>query len=257
MTTFQGDLFPPETRRCCRLVARSPTVRNIWLVDSLIDRLTRTFVDKTTHNYYGSTRHTYTSRAIINTALTMSIGPGGKAQRLHRDDKNHHVDHIDQTKTGYRVGSDVLLACLIPGIDTSYENGATLAIPGSHLWGMDRIPTVDQAGYAVMQKGDAYVMLGGTYHAGGANQTADAHRPMHCIFFCRGYLRAEENVYLATSTQEVLSWSPQVQRLMGYEISSPNLGFIDFVPPNRYLAGDYDPDQPGDLDPSQEVRSSG
>ena len=56
----------------------------------------------------------------------MEIGPGGKAQRLHRDDKNHHVDHEDQTKTGYRVGSDVSLSFLIPGVETSFENGATL-----------------------------------------------------------------------------------------------------------------------------------
>ena len=84
------------------------------------------FVDKTTHNYYGETKHVYTSHAIINTALTMEIGPGGKAQRLHRDDKNHHVAHLDQTKTGYQVGSDVSLAFLVPGIDTTYENGATL-----------------------------------------------------------------------------------------------------------------------------------
>lgn len=62
----------------------------------------------------------------------------------------------------------------------------------------------------------------------------------------------QENVYLANSTEEVLSWSPKIQRIMGYEISSPNLGFIDFIAPNKYLAGDYDPDQPGDLDPSQE-----
>lgn len=80
----QGDLFPPETRRCPRLVARSQTVREDWLVDPLINKLLSVFVDKTTHNYYGETRHTYTSHAIVNTALSMEIGPGGKAQRLHR-----------------------------------------------------------------------------------------------------------------------------------------------------------------------------
>ena len=39
---------------------------------------------------------------------------------------------------------------------------------------------------------------------------------------------------------------------MGYTVSSPNIGFVDFIQPNKYLAGDYDPDQPGDLDASQE-----
>jgi hypothetical protein len=122
----KGDLYPPETRRCNRLVARSDTVRNEWLIDPLVKKLLEVFVDKTTHNYYGTTKHTYTSHAIINIALSMEIGPGGKAQRLHRDDKNFHMDHIDQTETGYRIGQDVELTFLVPGVDTTPENGATL-----------------------------------------------------------------------------------------------------------------------------------
>jgi ectoine hydroxylase-related dioxygenase (phytanoyl-CoA dioxygenase family) len=187
----QGDLFPPETRRCTRLIARSKTAREEWLIDALVNKLLSVFLDKTTHNYYGETRHTYTSHAIVNTALSMEIGPGGKAQRLHRDDKNHHVDHVDQTKTGYRVGSDVSLSFLIPGVDTTVENGATLVIPGSHLWSSERVPRVEEAGYATMQVGDCFCMVGGLYHAGGHNSTKDQKRPMHDLSFCRGYLRTE------------------------------------------------------------------
>ncbi|KAK0114318.1 hypothetical protein ONS95_013812 [Cadophora gregata] len=187
---WKGDLFPPETRRCCRLIGRSPTARE-WLVDPLVSKLLSVFVDKTTHNYYGETKHTYTSTAILNTGLTVRIGPGGKAQRLHRDDKNFHVDHRDQTKTGYRVGSDVELSFLIPGVATTIENGATQVIPGSHLWGADRIPKIDEIGYAVMEKGDCLAFLGGLYHAGGQNSTADQYRPVHDLSFIRGYLRQE------------------------------------------------------------------
>jgi hypothetical protein len=95
-------------------------------VDPLVSKLLSVFVDKTTHNYYGTTQHTYTSHAILNTGLTMQVGPGGKAQRIHRDDKNFHIDHVDQTKTGYRIGSDLELSFLIPGVATTPENGATL-----------------------------------------------------------------------------------------------------------------------------------
>lgn len=42
-----------------------------------------------------------------------------------------------------------------------------------------------------MQKGDAYVMLGSTYHAGGANKTESERRTLHGLFFSRGYLRSE------------------------------------------------------------------
>lgn len=64
-------------------------------------------------------------------------------------------------------------------------------IPGSHLWDNQRPPSIEEVDYATMQKGDAYVMLGSTYHAGGANQTSNEKRPMHGLFFCRGYYRQE------------------------------------------------------------------
>jgi len=37
---------------------------------------------------------------------------------------------------------------------------------------------------------------------------------------------------------------------MGYTVSSPNIGFVDFIQPYKYLAGDYD--APEDVDESQE-----
>ncbi|KAL1311790.1 hypothetical protein AAFC00_001873 [Neodothiora populina] len=251
---WKGDLFPPETRRCPRLVARSKAFRENLLVAPIVSALTAEFVDKTTSNFYGETQHTYTSKAIMSISTTMEIGPGGKAQRLHRDDKNYHVDHKDQTQTGYQKHSDVELSFLIPGIDTTIENGATQVIPGSHLWDNNRVPLFEEVDYAVMNKGDAYVMLGSTYHAGGANQTTDTKRPMHGMFFCRGYMRSEENQYLIHSPEEVMSWSPEAQRIMGYTVSAPNIGFVDFIDPGKYLSGDYDPDNLHDFDPSQEVK---
>lgn len=122
---WKGDLFPPETRRCTRMISRSKTARENWLVHPLVSTLTAEFVDKTTSNYYGEQLHTYTSKAIITISLSMEIGPGGKAQRLHRDDKNYHVHHADQTQTGYQKESDVEIAFLIPGVNTTIENGAT------------------------------------------------------------------------------------------------------------------------------------
>lgn len=56
---------------------------------------------------------------------------------------------------------------------------------------------------------------------------------------------------LIHSKEEVLSWTPQVQQLMGYHISSPNCGYIEFVSAVDYMSGahlkneilvDLDPD---------------
>lgn len=247
----QGDLFPPETRRCANLIGRSKTAREQWLVDPLIRTLTAEFVDKTTSNFYGETKHTYTSKAICSIAMTFDVGPGAKAQRLHRDDKNFHVDHEDQTSSGYRVGSDVMMAFMIPGVKTTVENGATIAIPGSHLWGADRAPKTYEAAAALMDVTDCWVMLGGLYHAGGANITASERRILHGMFFTRGYYRQEENAYLANPAEEVLSWSPAAQSAMGFELSSPNIGFVEFVSPLQYMRG-IDVEEFGDFDASQE-----
>jgi ectoine hydroxylase-related dioxygenase (phytanoyl-CoA dioxygenase family) len=248
-------LFPPETRRCANLAGRSKTVREKWLVDPLVRACNAKFIDKTTTNYYGETKHTYISEAQVTIAVTFEIGPGGKAQRLHRDDKNYHMHHPDQTATGYNYGTDVELAFMIPGILTTKANGATLAIPGSHLWPSSRVPTIadNDVAYAEMEIGDCWIMLGGLYHAGGANVTTDEKRTVHGLFFIPGYLRQEENIYLANSAEEVLSWSPEAQRALGYTLSSPNIGFVEFVPPLDYLAG-VRPEEgnQGDFDPSQE-----
>ncbi|KAL6253223.1 hypothetical protein RBB50_000946 [Rhinocladiella similis] len=249
---WKGDLFPPETRRCANLVGRSKTARETWFVDPLIRTVNAAFIDKTTSNYYGETKHTYTSEAVCTIALSFDIGPGAKAQRLHRDDKNYHVDHVDQTASGYRAGSDVLIGYLVAGVRTSLANGATLAIPGSHLWdGVSRAPRLREATHAALDPGDMWVMLGSLYHAGGANTTESEHRLVHGFFFTRGYMRQEENAYLANSPDEVLAWSPAAQRAMGYTLSSPNIGAVLFRTPLEYLSG-REGDTLGDFDPSQE-----
>lgn len=246
---WKGALFPPETRRCTRLVSRSPTVREHWLVHPLIKQLTSHFLSKTTHCWYNDERHEYTLYPILSSSMTLECNPGGAGQRLHRDEKIHHAWRDDQTQTGYRMGSDVMMAFLVPGTQTTPENGATVAVPGSHLWGMERYPKMEEAAPATMMPGDAWCHLGGMYHAGGANKTTDWRRPMHSMFFCQSHLRGEENQYLIHTKEEVASWSPEIQRVMGFDISSPNLGFVDFIPPYKWLTGNYNPDEIDDLDP--------
>ena len=50
---------------------------------------------------------------------------------------------------------------------------------------------MEEAGFATMEVGDCFCMVGGLYHAGGHNSTKDQKRPMHDLSFCRGYLRQE------------------------------------------------------------------
>ncbi|KAI9726679.1 MAG: hypothetical protein M1834_008944 [Cirrosporium novae-zelandiae] len=246
---WKGALFPPETRRCTRLIGRSETAREKWLVNQRLTEVLNYFVTKTTKNYYDQKQHTYTTYPVLSVSITMDVRPGAKGQRFHRDDKVHHVDHEDMTQTGYQREADISMAVLVPGCKTTIENGATLVIPGSHLWGDNRAPLLEECGYATMEPGEALIFLGSTYHAGGTNATTDTNRPVHGMFFCRGTHRAEENQYLAYSASEVLKWSKEAQIRAGYNCSSPNLGFVDFYMPIQFLSGKMESDNM-DLDGS-------
>jgi ectoine hydroxylase-related dioxygenase (phytanoyl-CoA dioxygenase family) len=54
---------------------------------------------------------------------------------------------------------------------TTKENGATVIIPRSHLWGPDRCPLDEETISAELEVGDAAMFVGNVYHAGGANVT--------------------------------------------------------------------------------------
>ena len=54
---------------------------------------------------------------------------------------------------------------------TTKENGATVVIPKSHLWGPDRCPLDEEAIPAELEIGDSLIFVGNVYHAGGANIT--------------------------------------------------------------------------------------
>ena len=56
--------------------------------------------------------------------------------------------------------SNVLVGCLIAGSKTTVKNGATRVIPGSHLWGSDRAPKLEEAVYVEMEPGSALFTLG-------------------------------------------------------------------------------------------------
>lgn len=64
-----------------------------------------------------------------------------------------------------------MIGCVTALTKTTKENGATIAIPGSHLWGIERQPLDEDAIPAELEPGDAFIFLGNLYHAGGGNTT--------------------------------------------------------------------------------------
>lgn len=242
---WEGKLFPPETKRCFRLIARSKTVREKFFSHPLYQQVCEHFLARTTTNYYDDKPTTYTSHPLLSMAMTMAIGPGGKAQRIHRDDKNHHATHIKSDT--YVMGNDVLVGLMVPTCATTVENGATQVIPGSHLWGDERPPYRDELISAELAKGDAVILLGSLYHCGATNYSSQI-RPMHIMFQCPGVYRQEEIPWLTYSVPEVKTYSKLVQQRLGYMSSAPNLGWVDLKSPEFLLHADDDDKEVGHKD---------
>src|SRR5580658_4257427 len=181
----------------------------------------------------------------LNLGHLLQRGPGAEEQLLHRDEA---------------VWSDVpkptpelQVAAVIAFVDFTYENGATRIVPGSHRWPDRRLPpaeqfahlskTEGQIAYAEMPAGSAVVYTGGTIHAGGSNTTRIPRRGAH-LSYCLGWLRTEENNYLAIPPAIAAKLPRQAQELLGYAVhdSIPRgggyLGMVRMQDPVELLGRD-------------------
>lgn len=165
--------------------------------------------------WWGDERKESVSKPYIHSCTAMRIGPGGKAQPLHRDDYKGHNIHteIDAWNDERDRNRESAVGLFIAGCKITKENGGTAFIPGSHLWyaarccnvvksdflarGNDRktAPDPNLCIHAEMEKGDAFIMLASAFHGGGTNTTKDEERMVFATFVTRGYLRQEENQY--------------------------------------------------------------
>ena len=170
----------------------------------------------------------------LNVAHVLDRGPGSDQQLLHRDEAvwihlpNPHPE--------------VQLASVIALVDFTADNGATRVAPGSHRWEPGRTPSADELVPAEMPAGSAVIYLGSTIHAGGANVTdTEFRRGMH-LSYCLGWLRTEENNYLATPLEVVRSLPRKSQELLGYAVHDAlasgggYLGAVELQDPVELLA---------------------
>ncbi|KAK8210198.1 hypothetical protein M8818_003686 [Zalaria obscura] len=225
------------TKTCTRLIGRSATVREKFFSDPLYQDLAEEFLGITTTNWMGNTPETNTTHPLLSIAITMDTRPGSAAQRLHRDDKNHHARHT-KAET-YTKGRDMLMGIFVPGCDTYKENGATRIVPGSHLWG-DEEPDFGPDGCngvvdAELKAGEAFVMLGSLYHGAGHYQKETGSRTVHIMFMCGGVYRQEEIPFLSYPIEDVKTYSKLVQDRLGWKQSEPNLGWVDLRSPEFML----------------------
>jgi ectoine hydroxylase-related dioxygenase (phytanoyl-CoA dioxygenase family) len=76
-----------------------------------------------------------------------------------------------------------MMGCLLAVTKSTYENGATLIIPGSHKWSPERIPKKEEAVPAELDVGDVLIFTGNVYHGGGANKSMYTHVHLKPLLF--------------------------------------------------------------------------
>ena len=174
------------------------------------------------------------ARYQLNLAHVLDRGPGAEQQFLHRDE----VVWVHMP----RPHPELQLASVIALVDFTAENGATVAAPGSHRWPIERSAEPRELVAAEMRAGSAVVYLGSTIHGGGANTTANQWRRGMHLSYVLGWLRTEENHYLATPPEIARELPRSAQELLGYSahdaISSGGgyLGALDLRDPVDMLA---------------------
>ncbi len=160
----------------------------------------------------------------IGSCTGIEILPGEADQVLHRDDGFYPIK-IPQVE--FQISAMWALD------DYTEENGATRVVPGSHKQPDFTADDDTDVVQAVMPKGSVLYYLGSTHHGGGANRS-NATRVGLINTYSLGWLRQEENHYLAIPRKIADSYPENLRRLMGYQAHGDYLGVYPGDPDDRW-----------------------
>jgi ectoine hydroxylase-related dioxygenase (phytanoyl-CoA dioxygenase family) len=177
---------------------------------------------------------------LLSASHAIVIHPGEAAQSLHFDDTFYPFER-PRPPLGISV---------IGAIDPfTFQNGATLALPGSHTWSAEEITTARDAiaggrGPKLvpleMPAGAAAVFAGTLVHGAGANASG-APRIGYTNQYCEPWARTQENWFLGIPRERVAAMSPSLQALLGYSLTNQFMGEISGSHPAKALASDWVP----------------
>ena len=122
--------------------------------------------------------------------------------------------------------------------DFTAENGATIVVPGSHLFGREPDQELDtDAGWtpAVAPAGSFIVLDGRVWHSTGENRTG---RPRIGLTtnFCAWQFRQQENLAMGVSPEVLAHASPELLDLIGFR---PTFGYGGIEARERIARGQY------------------
>jgi ectoine hydroxylase-related dioxygenase (phytanoyl-CoA dioxygenase family) len=147
----------------------------------------RVFRDLVIHPFVlGMMPHLLDENFILSSLTANIARPGGEPMYLHSD----------QGYVGFWTPKPVVANILWMLDDFTDENGGTRLIPGSHLRPREPADTHERTIAAVAKAGSAMVFDGRLIHGTGANRTADVQRHGILTYYCRPFIRQQENFFL-------------------------------------------------------------
>ena len=185
---------------------------------------------------------------LLSASHAIDIYPGEVAQSLHTDDSFYPIPRP----------RPAISISVIGAIDAfTAENGGTVILPRSHLWSTDeliafrdarfqgareacRLPPPPTDAFSLEMPAGAIAVFPGTLvHGAGANRS-NAPRMAFTNQYCEPWARTQENFYLSVPKDRVRRMSPELQRLLGYDIMPPGfMGQVTASHPLKSLEEDW------------------
>ena len=206
------------TRRTGALIERSPASREL-VMHPLALETARHFL-----------RHVTTVQ--LHLTQVISVEPGESKQKVHRDQMAFDFFAFP---ADYHVQCNTMWALT----DFTADNGATHIHPGSSPMSDEDallVPSVQ----AEMRRGSLLFYDGKVLHGAGAN-TSTATRQGVNITYAVGWVRQEENQFLACSQEVARTLDDELLKLMGYQQGAFALGYVgDQQDPLSKLRGEHE-----------------
>jgi hypothetical protein len=219
-----NDFSGHRTKRMSSLFARSRHMATLAL-HPLFLGATRRLIQQPVPVWFSGQQVPVSPNIQVSATQVIQIWPDEGAQWLHRDD-TAHLRPYPAPITRVQV--------MVAMTEFTRANGGTMVIPGSHRWDDGRAPRREEAVATEMPVGAGLIWLGGVYHGGGRN-TTDTPRTGLTLSYIAGNMRQEENQYLAVPMDIVRSYPEELQRLLGYDVCPPFLGWYESQNPHVLL----------------------
>lgn len=211
----KGDFYGQgTTTRFGSLLSKAPSTQDLVLAPELTS-LVDAFLSEHCDWYQ------------LSLSQAVRIHPGAPMQPVHKDELMWPHDK------NYEWMINVIWAI----DDFKEENGATRLWPAYTDNGGDFEYKMGDSIVAEMPKGSVLMFLGSTRHCGGANMSL-AGRTAIIFSYALGWLKQNENQFLAYPPEIAKDFPKEIQDLIGYRVHRPNLGGYEYNCPSELLKGE-------------------